>query len=107
MASHPEPWKVLPDAKEPYNYETIGMQYLAVQNWLSPGGGSVGQLNTLKMPVLIICGDQDKVVPPINSDMLSDSISSSSLIRVNDSGHGLMYQLPDVFANYILNFLRY
>jgi len=105
LATHPEPWKFLPDAKEPYNGEAIGMQYEAVQGWLSPGGGSAGHLNKLTMPVLLICGDQDKVVPCINSSILADSIGSSSLIKVDGSGHGLMYQLPETFANYVLTFL--
>ncbi len=105
LANHPEPWKVLPDAKEPYNSKTIGMQYYAVQEWLSPGGGSAGKLFKLKMPVLLICGDQDKVVPCENSSILSDSISSASLVKVNDCGHGMMYQIPETFSNYVLTFL--
>ncbi len=105
LANHSEPWKFLPDAKEPYNVETIGLQYYAVQNWLSPGGGSAGHLTQLKMPVLLICGNQDKVVPNINSSILADSIHSSSIIKVQDSGHGMMYQMPETFANYVLIFL--
>ena len=105
LATHPEPWKYLPDAKEPYNDETIGLQYYAIQDWLSPGGGSSGHLNKLNMPVLLICGTQDKVVPNINSSMLADSIQTASIIKVQDSGHGMMYQMPDTFANYVLTFL--
>ncbi len=105
LATHPEPWKYLPDAIEPYNNETIGLQYYAIQDWLSPGGGSVGQLNQLNKPVLLICGLQDKVVPSINSTMLADSIRTASIIKVQDSGHGMMYQMPETFANYVLTFL--
>ncbi|MDP2237998.1 MAG: alpha/beta hydrolase [Bacteroidales bacterium] len=106
MAANPEPWKFLPEATEPYNYETIGMQYLAIQEWLEPDGGSAQHLHLLNMPVLVICGDKDKVVPSQNSTLLADSISSATLIKVQDSGHGLMYQLPETFANYILTFLK-
>jgi len=105
LATHPEPWKFLPEAAEPFNPETIGLQYYAVQEWLSPGGGSVGHLGQLTVPVLLICGDQDKVVPSVNSSILADSIHTSTLIRVPDSGHGMMYQLPETFANYVLTFL--
>ncbi len=106
LATHPEPWTFLPDVKEPYNGQTIGIQYEAVQMWLSPGGGSYGRLNELTMPVLLICGDQDKVVPWINSSILAESISTSTLIKVNDTGHGMMYQVPETFAGYVLSFLR-
>ncbi len=105
LAAHPEPWKYLPNVKEPYNPATIGLQYYAVQGWLSEGGGSAGHLYQLKMPVLLICGNQDKVVPCLNSSMLSDSIPTASLIKVNDSGHGLMFQLPQTFGNYVVTFL--
>jgi len=106
MKLNPEPWKFLPDAKEPYNYKTIGLQYLAVQTWLIPGGGSAGYLHKLSMPVLIICGNQDKVVPSINSSILSDSIKTSTLVKIQSTGHGLMYQLPEIFANYVSTFLK-
>jgi pimeloyl-ACP methyl ester carboxylesterase len=106
LATHSEPWTYLPDATEAYNPETIGLQYMAVQGWLSPGGGSAGKLYQLKMPVLLICGDQDKVVPCVNSSVLKDSISTSMLIKINDSGHGLMYQLPESFADYVSAFLN-
>ncbi len=105
MATHPKPWEVLPEANEPYNAEAIGLQYFAIQAWLSPGGGSAGQLQKLTMPVLIICGNQDKVVPCENSSILADSIGSATLIKVDNSGHGLMYQLPETFAEYVLTFL--
>lgn len=105
LATHPEPWKYLPDAIEPYNNETIGLQYYVIQDWLSPGGGSAGQLNQLNMPVLLICGIQDKVVPSINSTILADSIQTATIIRVQDSGHGMMYQMPETFVNYVLTFL--
>ena len=105
LAAHPEPWTFLPDATEPYNYEIIGMQYFAIQEWLEPDGGSAQHLNTLQMPVLVICGEKDKVVPSQNSTFLAGSISKSTLIKVQDSGHGLMYQLPETFANYVVTFL--
>jgi pimeloyl-ACP methyl ester carboxylesterase len=106
LATHPEPWKYLPDAKEPYIPAAIGLQYFAVQGWLRPGGGSAGRLHALKMPVLLLCGNKDKVVPCENSSFLADSIPTAALIKVPDCGHGMMYQLPATFANYILAFLN-
>lgn len=105
LATHAEPWKFLPEAVEPYHDTTIGLQYFAVQQWLTPGGGSVDRLNQLNMPVLLICGDQDKVVPSVNSTILAGHIPGSTLISVEDSGHGLMYQLPATFAGHVLTFL--
>jgi len=105
LATHPKPWTYLPEDTEPYNYETIGLQYVAIENWITPGSGSAGRLHELKMPVLLISGDEDKVVPFINSTILNDSIIKSTLIKVQGAGHGLMYQLPETFANYVSTFL--
>lgn len=106
LTTHPKPWLVLPDATESYHPKAIGMEYEAVQKWLEPKGGSSGQLHQLKMPVLLICGNKDKVVPCENSSILHDSISSSSLINVYNTGHGMMYQTPETFSSYVLTFLK-
>lgn len=106
LAKHPKPWLVLPHATEAYHPKTIGMEYEAVQKWLEPKGGSVGHLHQLKMPVLLICGNKDKVVPYQNCNILHDSIGSSTLINVNNTGHGMMYQIPDTFSSYVLTFLN-
>ncbi len=106
LAKHPKPWLVLPHATESFHPKTIGMEYEAVQKWLEPKGGSAGQLHLLKMPVLLICGNKDKVVPCPNSTILHDSIGSSTLINVNNTGHGMMYQIPETFSSYVLAFLN-
>jgi len=106
LAAHAEPWTFLPEGKEPENAETIGMQYGAIQQWLSPEGGSNGQLQQLTMPVLLLCGSDDKVVPAANSTMMAGSIPTATLISVAGTGHGLMYQQPETFANYVLSFLN-
>jgi pimeloyl-ACP methyl ester carboxylesterase len=105
LATHPEPWTALPEGKEPVNGQAIGLQYDAIQEWLSPGGGSAGRLHQLNMPVLLMCGDQDKVVPAVNSKILADSIQTASTLTINGTGHGFMYQMPQAFANYVVAFL--
>lgn len=106
LAVHTEPWKFLPEANEPYNGSTIGLQYNAVQEWLSPGGGVSEKLSKLNVPVLLICGNKDKVVPWVNSTILADLIPSATIIRIDDAEHGLMYQIPETFAGYVLTFLN-
>jgi pimeloyl-ACP methyl ester carboxylesterase len=58
------------------------------------------------MPILLLCGNHDKVVPAMNSKILADSIQSASLLMLNGTGHGLQYQQPEAFANYVLAFLN-
>lgn len=106
LATHPKPWLVMPEGKEPINGQAIEQQYEAIQSWLSPGGGSAGRLHQLAMPVLVLCGQQDKVVPSQNSKILADSIQTASLLMLNGLGHGMQYQEPVAFANYVLAFLE-
>ncbi len=105
LSTHKKPWEYLPDVQEPCNPETVKLQYEAVQDWLKSGGGSEAHLHKLEIPVMIICGNEDKVVPCKNSFILSDLINSSILTVIKGTGHGLMYQLPESFAKYIVNFL--
>ncbi|MFA5011840.1 MAG: alpha/beta hydrolase [Ignavibacteria bacterium] len=105
LALHKRPWKYLPNVQESFNPETLKLQYEAVQDWLKLGGGSETLLNKLQIPVLIICGKEDKVVPCENSYVLSQLINSPILSVIEGTGHGLMYQLPEFFAKNIVNFL--
>ncbi|MBZ0199774.1 MAG: alpha/beta hydrolase, partial [Ignavibacteriaceae bacterium] len=99
-------FKAFSKAKEPVNYKTIIIQDTICARWLKPNGGSMEYLNKLKMPTLVITGDEDEVVPWKNSEMISDSIQNSTLIRMDKGGHGLMYQYPKVMGNYILTFFE-
>lgn len=105
LASNPEPWKYFAEVKEPHNRQTILLQDKAVTQWLSPGGGSAGRLHELNMPTLIISGDNDVIVLYENTVLLADSISGSTLIKMPNGGHGLMFQYPETFGNYVLSFL--
>ena len=57
------------------------------------------------MPVLVICGEQDKIAPSQNSANLAKLISHATLVKIPNSGHGLMYQEPELFTQYLLDFL--
>lgn len=105
MAAHPRPWEAMPQGSEPVNGETIALQYQAIQQWLTPGGGSGPLLKDLKAPTLIICGAGDKVVPPENSSILASLIVDSHLVCLENCGHGVMYQSPELFSQEVINFL--
>ncbi|MDD3457958.1 MAG: alpha/beta hydrolase [Weeksellaceae bacterium] len=104
-ANHPESKKYFEHVHEPINRLTVKLQDNAVNDWLSERGGSYGSLYLLKTPTLIISGDVDKVVAIENSEILFDSIANSTLIKVKNGGHGLMFQYPDVFTAFVNAFL--
>lgn len=57
-------------------------------------------------PVLIACGNEDIVIPPQNSEILSDCWPNSKAARFDGGGHAFMAQEPQRIANLITSFLR-
>jgi pimeloyl-ACP methyl ester carboxylesterase len=45
-------------------------------------------------------GDNDIMVPTINSFMLSQKIPSAQLVVYPDAGHGSLFQLPELFVSH-------
>jgi pimeloyl-ACP methyl ester carboxylesterase len=57
-------------------------------------------------PTLLIVGDQDLLAPASNSVMMAQRIPNSSLVIIEGTGHGAMWQVPNEFTTYIQNFLE-
>lgn len=62
-------------------------------------------LMEITIPTLIICGSDDQVTPLSQSEFLHDKIVGSELRIVDNAGHVSNLEQPDVFNQYILNFL--
>ncbi|MDP8248653.1 MAG: alpha/beta hydrolase [Candidatus Tritonobacter lacicola] len=59
----------------------------------------------MKQPTLVITGTEDIMCPPANASILAGRINGSRLVRIEDGGHGLMYQYPEKFGEILLSFL--
>lgn len=106
LENHSESKEYFKQVYEPFNQFTIKLQDEAVNQWLSDNGGASGNLYKLKVPTLIVSGDADQVVLFENSEVLFDSIANSTLIKMKNGGHGLMFQYPNELAGYIDAFLN-
>lgn len=62
-------------------------------------------IETLKLPVLVVNGDHDIMVPTSNSTELADRIPDSRLILYPDAGHGGIFQYHGAFASAVNDFL--
>lgn len=56
------------------------------------------EIGNLKMPVLLLWGEQDKVIPVSHAKAFEAAISGSKLIIYNDAGHLPMEETPDQVA---------
>ncbi len=75
-----------------------------VEQWLA-NETVANQLQTLRIPVLVLSGTEDIAIPPGNSLALAKTIPTAHLIHWRQGGHGMLHQFPVATANAINAFL--
>lgn len=65
----------------------------------------VGQLEKLDLPTLIVCGAEDKMTPVKFSELLKSGIARSQLHIVENAGHMVMLEQPDIVAELLKKFI--
>ena len=73
---------------------------------LCVGFDSTAWAHSLAMPCLIICGKQDVITPCALSHELAKTITDSTLKLIDESGHMVMQEQPDIFNNEISLFIE-
>lgn len=63
--------------------------------------------STLQMPVTVVQGDEDRLVPPANADFAQREIVNAPLTmrRVPEIGHMIPWQRPDLIADAVMDYL--
>jgi 3-oxoadipate enol-lactonase len=64
-----------------------------------------GSLSQIKVPTLVIVGEEDRVTPPQESEILAKSISGSTLSLIPGAGHFSMLDSPVAFNRILRSFL--
>ena len=77
-------------------------QLQALRAW---GQEAPADLSVIKQPVLVVNGDDDRMVPTINSHNLARRLPNSQLIIYPDAGHGGAFQFHADFVRSTLEFL--
>jgi pimeloyl-ACP methyl ester carboxylesterase len=62
-------------------------------------------LNKITHPTLIVHGNKDSVVGPINALILAEHLPDAQLIVYTDSSHGAQYQHARTFLQHVELFL--
>lgn len=98
------------DRFQPENYTEIDsptvlpLQRGLLKSWMQDEP-TAKNLVRLPMPVLVLNGRADQVIPPANSDLLSSTIPKARLMTWKDGGHAMIYQYPEEIARAVNNFL--
>ena len=108
MAWH-DPSRIDPEVYEGYR------KPLKANNWdkalyeFTIAGNPVnysGRLADLTMPVLVVTGDDDRIVPTEQSIQLSREIPGAELVVLKDCGHVPQEECPDQFMTSMQSFLE-
>jgi len=91
------------DLDAPVSNETVQAQLAAIHAW---GQGDATKLGTVQHPVLVVNGDDDVMVPPLNSFELARRLPNAQLSIFPDAGHGGIFQHHAAFVQQALAFLQ-
>jgi pimeloyl-ACP methyl ester carboxylesterase len=64
------------------------------------------RLGEIRQPTLVANGDQDIMLPVIDSTLLAEQIPGAELVIYPDAGHGFLFHYHQVFGERVLRFLR-
>jgi len=64
------------------------------------------RLASIKMPTLLICGEDDTVTPPAESRIVEQRIAGSSLKLIPRAGHLCYIEQPEAFNQLVRSFLQ-
>jgi len=85
--------------------QTIAAQGEAIGKWVTPEADSLAYLKSIKQPTLVVQGSDDAIIPTIHSLTLQHEMPDAQLIVYPDSGHGSIYQYPELFVTHATTFL--
>ena len=94
------------DRDLPVSRNSVVAQLAAIREWGTiPATGRYSTLKDITHPTLIVHGNKDIVVPPINAFILAEHLPNAQLIVYSDSSHGAHYQHAKIFLEHVELFL--
>ena len=94
-----------PDRDAPVSDQSIAAQGAALAAYGAAKDPSYAHLKGLRLPVLVVNGSDDIVIPTINSYILQQFLPAAELILYPDANHGAHFQYPELFVRHARIFL--
>jgi pimeloyl-ACP methyl ester carboxylesterase len=67
--------------------------------------GTLDRLGSISAPTLVFTGAEDRMVPPVNSDLLAREIPDARLVIVPGAGHVVFTDKPEAVCEAIIGFV--
>jgi pimeloyl-ACP methyl ester carboxylesterase len=93
------------DRDTPVSDQSVAAQRAAIAAYGAAKDPSYAHLKGLELPVLVVNGADDIVIPTINSYILQQFLPDAELILYPDAGHGSHFQYPGLFVRHARIFL--
>jgi len=93
------------DRDTPVSDQSIAAQRAALAAYGAAKDPSYAHLKGLELPVLVVNGSGDIVIPTINSYILQQFLPNAELILYPDANHGSHFQYPELFTRHTRIFL--
>jgi pimeloyl-ACP methyl ester carboxylesterase len=92
---------VLAESMSRVNPETLYGDFLACSRF-----DVTETVSRIRVPTLIVCGDEDKMTPPAMSQNLKEQIPGARLAMIGSAGHFPMLENPEAFNGVLRGFVE-
>jgi pimeloyl-ACP methyl ester carboxylesterase len=93
------------DRDAPVSEATVAAHGAAAHEWGTAAPEGYDYLKRICHPTLVVNGNNDIVVPTVNSYILQQNLPNAELILFPDSNHGSHFQFVEPFNRYVTDFL--
>jgi pimeloyl-ACP methyl ester carboxylesterase len=76
-----------------------------LSNGAFPDASKLNRLAGIRQPTLVTNGDNDTMIPTINTHILAEHLPNARVRIFPDAGHGFLFQWPTEFAKLVTEFL--
>jgi pimeloyl-ACP methyl ester carboxylesterase len=95
------------DRDEPVSRQAATAQLESIREWGAiPSENRFAMLGQIRQPTLIVHGNKDVVVMPINAFLLAEHLPNAQLTMYSDASHGAQSQHAEVFLEHAQLFLN-
>jgi pimeloyl-ACP methyl ester carboxylesterase len=93
------------DRDAPFSDQSVLAQSAAIGAYGAAKDPSFAHLRGITQPALVVNGNNDIVIPTINSYILQQFLPDAELVLYPDSNHGAHFQYPELFVRRTSEFL--